>query len=131
MTFPRLDMDTPPDQLANFMSKAKSASEMLKALSHETRLLILCILSRGEKTVGEIEAILGLQQAVVSQQLARLRLDDLVKTRRDGRMIYYSIDNPRLQNLISVLYDIYCGDDDAEECDDDDGVAVDSDRISQ
>jgi DNA-binding transcriptional ArsR family regulator len=108
MNLPSLDKDTPPDQLHNFMSKARAASELLKALSHETRLLILCILSRGEKTVGEIEAILGLQQAVVSQQLARLRMDHLVKTRRDGRMIYYSIDNPGLNDLISVLYAMYC-----------------------
>lgn len=132
MTFPGLDTDTTPDQLESFRSKARSASEMLKALSHETRLLILCILCGGERTVSEIESILGLQQAVVSQQLARLRLDHLVKTRREGRMIYYSIDNPGLHSLISVLHDIHCADDEAEECEEDDHTAaVDSDRITQ
>lgn len=108
MNLPKVDKDTPPDQLHSFMSKAREASELLKALSHETRLLILCILSRGEKTVGEIESILGLQQAVVSQQLARLRMEHLVKTRREGRLIYYSIENPALNDLISVLYAMYC-----------------------
>lgn len=108
MDLVKLNASTTPDQLSSFMLKAKAASELLKALSHETRLLILCILSQGEKTVGEIETILGLQQAVVSQQLARLRMEQLVKTRRDGRMIYYSIDNPGLTDLISVLYDMYC-----------------------
>lgn len=103
-----LDNATSQEQLQTFMSKAREASELLKALSHETRLLILCILSQGEKTVSEIEAILGLQQAVVSQQLARLRMEQLVNTRRDGRMIFYSIDNPGLSDLISVLYSMYC-----------------------
>lgn len=92
------------------MDRARAASELLKALSHETRLLILCILSQGEKTVGEIETMLGLQQAVVSQQLARLRLEQLVQTRRDGRQIYYSIANPNAVEVVSLLYRLYCGD---------------------
>lgn len=100
--------DMQKDQLDDFMSKARAASALLKALSHETRLLILCILSRGEKTVGEIETILGLQQAVVSQQLARLRAEHLVRTRREGRMIFYRIGDPALNELVSVLYKMYC-----------------------
>lgn len=102
-----------PDQLESFMERAKAATELLKALSHETRLLILCILSQGEKTVGEIESILGLQQAVVSQQLARLRLEQLLQTRREGRQIYYSIANPNAVEVVSLLYKLYCSD--AEE----------------
>nr|WP_245415576.1 metalloregulator ArsR/SmtB family transcription factor [Ciceribacter lividus] len=90
------------------MSKAAAASELLKALSHESRLLILCILVNGERTVSEIEAILGIQQAVVSQHLARLRIEELVKTRREGRQIYYSIANPSLSDLLAVLYRMYC-----------------------
>ncbi len=108
MSVPTFSPDLKLDQLDDFMSKARAASALLKALSHETRLLILCILSRGEKTVGEIEAILGLQQAVVSQQLARLRGEHLVRTRRDGRMIYYRIADPALNELVSVLYKMYC-----------------------
>ena len=69
MNVPHISSGMEKEQLEGFMSKARAASTLLKALSHETRLLILCILSQGEKTVGEIETILGLQQAVVSQQL--------------------------------------------------------------
>lgn len=108
MNLPKFDAADMPTRIDSFMSKARGASELLKALSHETRLLILCILSSGEKTVGEIEAILGLQQAVVSQQLARLRLEQLVKTRRDGRSIYYSIANPNVTEVVAVLYRLYC-----------------------
>lgn len=108
MSVPTFSSEMNPDRLDDFMSKARAASTLLKALSHETRLLILCILSRGEKTVGEIEAILGLQQAVVSQQLARLRAEHLVRTRREGRMIFYRIGDPALNELVSVLYKMYC-----------------------
>ncbi len=109
MNLPHIRAGMEKEQLEGFMSKARAASTLLKALSHETRLLILCILSQGEKTVGEIESILGLQQAVVSQQLARLRLERIVTTRRDGRLIYYTITDPSLTALVSVLYDMYCG----------------------
>lgn len=108
MSVPTFSPEMKKDQLDDFMSKARAASTLLKALSHETRLLILCILSRGEKTVGEIETILGLQQAVVSQQLARLRAEHLVRTRREGRMIFYRIGDPALNELVSVLYKMYC-----------------------
>lgn len=108
MNLPKIDAADMSAQIDSFMSKARGASELLKALSHETRLMIFCILSTGEKTVGEIEAILGLQQAVVSQQLARLRLEQLVKTRRDGRSIYYSIANPNVTEVVAVLYRLYC-----------------------
>ncbi|MBV2185869.1 MAG: metalloregulator ArsR/SmtB family transcription factor [Rhizobium sp.] len=109
MNMPQIRAGMEEAQLEGFMSKARAASTLLKALSHETRLLILCILSQGEKTVGEIESILGLQQAVVSQQLARLRLEQIVTTRRDGRLIYYAISDHSLTALVNVLYDMYCG----------------------
>ncbi len=114
MDLPQIRAGMEKEQLEGFMSKARAASTLLKALSHETRLLILCILSQGEKTVGEIESILGLQQAVVSQQLARLRLERIVTTRRDGRLIYYNITDPSLTALVSVLYDMYCGPNDVD-----------------
>lgn len=109
MDMPQIKAGMEREQLEGFMAKARDASTLLKALSHETRLLILCILSQGERTVGEIEAILGLQQAVVSQQLARLRLEQIVETRREGRLIYYRISDPSLTGLVSVLYDMFCG----------------------
>ncbi|MBC2772680.1 winged helix-turn-helix transcriptional regulator [Rhizobium sp. AQ_MP] len=98
-----------PEALEDFLSKARAASGLLKALSHETRLLMLCILCQGEKSVTEIEQFLGIQQAVVSQQLARLRSDNVVQTRREGRQIHYRIADPQLAELISVLYKMYCG----------------------
>ena len=79
------------------MARARArASEFLKALAHELRLLILCDLLDGEKSVGELEALLYLRQSTVSQQLARLRLEGLVASaRRDGKTIYYSIANEK------------------------------------
>jgi DNA-binding transcriptional ArsR family regulator len=87
---------------------AREASELLKALAHEGRLMILCDLLHGEKSVGELEALLSRRQASVSQQLARLRLEGLVSTRRDGRTIYYAIANDRVRAIIGALYDSFC-----------------------
>ena len=97
-----------PEALQELFEQTNRASEMLKALSHETRLLILCLLSEGEKSVSELEETLSMSQAAVSQQLARLRFDRLVKTRRDGRSIYYSIADEEVSALIGALYDIFC-----------------------
>ena len=91
------------------MRNARKASDFLKALSHENRLLLLCLLAEGERSVTELENILSLRQPTVSQQLARLRLDDLVTTRRDGKTIYYSLANDDVRRVISVIYDMYCG----------------------
>ncbi|MFK7859973.1 MAG: ArsR/SmtB family transcription factor [Granulosicoccus sp.] len=90
------------------MVQARKASEMLKALSHETRLLILCLLSEGKKSVSEIEDIVSLPQATVSQQLARLRFDKMVTTRREGRMVYYRIADSDISSVIESLYDLFC-----------------------
>jgi DNA-binding transcriptional ArsR family regulator len=92
------------------MENARKASELLKALSHEARLVILCILSEGEKSVSELEEILSLPQAAVSQQLARLRFDRLVTTRREGRMIYYSIVDDEVATLVGTMYQLFCKD---------------------
>lgn len=86
--------------------KARKATDMLKALSHEGRLLILCLLTEGEKSVSDIENGMDMPQAAVSQQLARLRLDGIVTARRDGRNIYYSIASKDVTRLISTLHDL-------------------------
>ena len=86
--------------------QARKATDMLKALSHEGRLLILCLLNDGEKSVSEIEVAMDMPQAAVSQQLARLRLDGLVTTRREGRSIFYSIASSDVAKLISALHDM-------------------------
>ena len=95
-------------QLEQLMRNAREASDFLKALSHENRLLLLCLLCEKERSVGELENILALRQATVSQQLARLRYDDLVTTRRDGKTIYYSIASEDIRRFVSVIYDMFC-----------------------
>ena len=88
------------------LAKARRATDILKALSHEGRLLILCLLADGEKSVSEIEHSMDMPQAAVSQQLARLRLDGLVTARRDGRSIYYSIASRDAERIITTLHDM-------------------------
>ncbi len=90
-------------------ARAREASDLMKSLSNETRLLILCHLSSGEMTVSQLEGKLQIPQASLSQQLARLRNERLVKTRRDGRMIYYSIADERVSSVVGTLYGLYCG----------------------
>jgi DNA-binding transcriptional ArsR family regulator len=90
------------------LDNAREASEFLKALSHEVRLLILCFLIDGEKSVSEIEKMLKLRQPAVSQQLARLRADGLVETRRNGKNIYYSLARTEVRDVIQVLHDAFC-----------------------
>lgn len=94
---------------SEMQDKAKQASDYLKALANENRLLILCILTEGEKSVTELEAMLALRQPTVSQQLARLRTEGLVTTRRDGKTIYYSIGDENVRRILTTVYDIFCG----------------------
>jgi len=98
----------PEFDIDELMKNAQAASELLKALSHEARLVILCLLIDGEKSVTEIEQLLNLRQPAVSQQLARLRADDLVETRRDGKNIYYSVARPEVRQVIEALHAAFC-----------------------
>jgi DNA-binding transcriptional ArsR family regulator len=100
---------SPSPEIAQLMGKARKASDFLKALSHENRLLLLCILSQKEHSVSELEVILSLRQPTVSQQLARLRLDGMVTTRRDGKTIYYSLASDDVRRVIGTIHDIFCG----------------------
>lgn len=88
---------------------AEEAASCLRALSNPSRLLLLCHLIEKEQNVGELETALGLSQAYVSQQLARLRGEGLVSARREGRIVYYSLTDTRIKPIIRVLYDQYCG----------------------
>lgn len=105
------DAAPPP---AAMVEKAMAAANFLKALAHEGRLLILCHLASGEKSVTELEQILGSRQAAVSQQLARLRLEGLVTCRREGKAIFYALGDPKAARVISLIYDIYCNPDSAQ-----------------
>jgi DNA-binding transcriptional ArsR family regulator len=92
-------------------AKTGRASRLLKAMSNQHRLMILCQLSTGEeKCVGELERIVGLSQSALSQHLARLRRDELVQTRRSAQSIYYSLASAEANAIIESLYDLYCGD---------------------
>ncbi len=108
MSLPRINDAQTPEDFNILMEQARRASELLKALSHEGRLLILCLLAEGEKSVSELEDAMKLPQAAVSQQLARLRFDRLVNTRRDGRTIYYSIASQEVSSVIETLYNLFC-----------------------
>lgn len=108
MALPQLLIKTDGDR-GQMTEQARKASELLKSLAHESRLLILCLLTDGEKTVSELEELLDLPQAAVSQQLARLRFDRLVTTRREGRNIYYSIATKEVSSVVGTLYGLFCG----------------------
>lgn len=105
---PVFDADMCSEDLDRMMENAQNASNFLKAISHEGRLMILCHLASGEKTVTELEDLLSARQAAVSQQLSRLRLEGLVKPRRDGKAIYYSLTDDRPSQIIEVVYDLFC-----------------------
>ncbi len=98
------------DEYASMAKSAEQACDLLRGIAHEARLIILCMLSEGEKSVGELEAFLELRQPTVSQQLARLRADRLVVTRREGKTIYYSLASDEARQVIGMLYDLYCKD---------------------
>lgn len=91
--------------------KAVSAANFLKAFGHDGRLMILCHLAGGERSVGELEQLLSSRQAAVSQQLARLRLEGLVHARREGQTIHYSIRDVRVMQMLTALRAIFGADD--------------------
>ncbi len=97
-----------PQTLSELKKKSESVSALLKQLSHPQRLLILCSMADGEKSVGEIEDICGASQSAVSQFLKGMRLEGLIDSRRDGKQIYYSIVDKRVLKLIKSLYQIFC-----------------------
>ena len=95
-------------EFEKIIDNAKEASRFLKALAHESRLVILCVLSEGEKSVTELEELLDLRQPTVSQQLARLRMDDLVKTRRQGKTVFYRLASSDVHTVVNAVYDAFC-----------------------
>lgn len=105
----RMPFNIPQDMA----SQATDAAAYLKTLAHEGRLMILCHLGTGEKSVGELEEMLHVRQAAVSQMLARLREEGLVSTRREGKTIYYSLSDDKTSQVIGLLYSLFCGPDDA------------------
>lgn len=94
--------------LQALIPKAEDAEQFLKALANAHRLMILCELLKGEACVTELQNAVGLSQSSLSQHLARLRQDALVRTRRESRTIYYSLADDRVKRMIVLLHDIFC-----------------------
>lgn len=109
MSLDRQDAGCEPSPAEEMMEHASAAAAFLKALSHEGRLMILCHLSSGEKSVTALETLLDQRQAAVSQQLARLRQERLVSHRRDGKTIYYSIRDPKVSQIMGLVHEMFCG----------------------
>ena len=107
-SLPVFDKDMCTEDMEKMMKNAERASNFLKALSHEGRLMILCHLASGEKSVTELEDLLSARQAAVSQQLTRLRLEGLVKPGREGKAIFYSLTDERPRQMIELVYDLFC-----------------------
>jgi len=95
-------------ELESMHEAAEDACRLMKALANPDRLLLLCRLSQGEMSVGQLEAALGILQPTLSQQLGVLRDDELVRTRREGRHVYYSVRSAPALAVLRVLYDQFC-----------------------
>ncbi|WP_209509541.1 MULTISPECIES: metalloregulator ArsR/SmtB family transcription factor [unclassified Ruegeria] len=108
MALPQLSQDMPQEDMYRMVENAAFASNFLKAISHEGRLMILCHLVSGEKSVTELEGLLSARQAAVSQQLSRLRLEGLVVPRREGKAIYYRLADDRPRRILEVVYELFC-----------------------
>ena len=98
------------DQMAQSASRA---SALMKTLGHKDRLMILCHLADGEKSVGEIADLLEIPQSPLSQHLSRMRKEELVDTRREAQTIYYSLKSGEASRIVEVLYELFCA---AEGC---------------
>ena len=93
---------------------AKKASELMKTLGHKDRLMVLCHLTSGEKSVGELAGLLEIPQSPLSQHLARMRKENLVSTRREAQTIYYSIASREAAAMVMLMHGLYCGPDGQE-----------------
>jgi ArsR family transcriptional regulator len=101
-------MQAPAISIDAIRAAASQASSLLHALANPDRLLLLCQLSQGEKSVSELEELLDIRQPTLSQQLGVLRSEDLVASRREGKRMFYSLQDPKVLVLITTLYDLYC-----------------------
>ena len=99
---------TKPKEIDALMASAERASGFLKALANEKRLMLLCLLANGDKAVSELKDALDMQQSAVSQQLARLRADNLVTFKRQGKTVRYALASDEVRRTIGLLYELYC-----------------------
>ncbi len=103
-----MNMETAVLDMTVMRKAASEAAAMLRVLANEDRMLLLCQISQGEKSVGELEELLDIRQPTLSQQLSVLRAEGLVDTRRDGKRIYYSIADEKVLRLLETMYGLYC-----------------------
>jgi len=107
-------MPDSPDSAATryqeMQAAAQEASALLKAMANARRLLILCHLAEGERSVGELCDLVGVSQSALSQHLAKLRHDGLVATRREAQTIYYTLNGEAVRRVLDTLHDLYCVD---------------------
>lgn len=102
-------MELPEDiDLDQMTNAAERAASLMKTLGHPGRLMILCQLAAGEKSVGELSRLLDIPQSPLSQHLSRMRTEDLVTTRRDAQTVYYSLQSGEAGKVIETLYSLYC-----------------------
>ena len=94
--------------LGELEARALRAASLLKAMANPVRLLVLCQLAEGEKSVGELEGVVEVSQSALSQHLALLRQRKLVKSRRAGQTIFYTLDGTEAPALLAALYQVYC-----------------------
>lgn len=87
---------------------AGQASELMKTLGHKDRLMVLCHLTGGERSVGELASLLDIPQSPLSQHLARMRKEKLVSTRREAQTIYYSIASEEAARVVALMHELYC-----------------------
>ncbi|MEE9348341.1 MAG: metalloregulator ArsR/SmtB family transcription factor [Robiginitomaculum sp.] len=95
-------------------ANAAKASALLKSMANESRLMILCQLSQGDMTVGQLQAVIPLSQSALSQHLATLRREGLVRTRRNAQFITYTLDSDEARTIIEALYGLFAGGDNCE-----------------
>jgi DNA-binding transcriptional ArsR family regulator len=96
-------------------SAAQKASELMKTLGHKDRLMVLCHLTSGEKSVGELAGLLEIPQSPLSQHLARMRKESLVSTRREAQTIYYTIASGEAARFVALMHELYCREDDPDQ----------------
>ena len=99
-------------ELDKMQASAKSATDMLKLLGHPDRLMVLCQLKNGEASVGELSRMLNIKQSPLSQHLARMRHEGVVESRREAQTIYYRLSGDKVAQIVTVLYELYCANDD-------------------
>ena len=106
---PGPEQDAPVQiDIGEMQAASAQAARLMKALSHEGRLLLLCSLVGGERSVGDLVRITGLSQSALSQHLARLREVGLVATRREAQTIYYRLDADEPRRVLELLHQLYC-----------------------